>query len=125
MQEKLVQARLDHPIAAKQLPSLGQKYYEVLNQPKVALVDVQENPIADVTPLEVKLTDGTEHHLYVLIFGTGFGVLQSAIKEIDIRGPSSVSIHEKWDKGVSGYLGIASVGYPNLFLPAVPRAPTF
>ena len=124
MQEKLVPARLDHPIAAKQLPSLEQKYYEVFNQPNVTLVDVQENPIAEVTPLGVKLKDGTEHHLDVLILATGFGNLPSAIKEIDIRGPSGVSLREKWDKGVSSYLGIASVGYPNLFFPVGPHAPT-
>jgi len=124
MQEKLVPASLDHPLAAKQLPSLELSYYEVFNQPNVALVDVQENPIAEVTPLGVKLTDGTEHHLDVLILATGFGGIMNAIKEIDVRGPSGVSIREKWDKAVSSYLGIASVGYPNLFFPCGPHAPT-
>ena len=124
MQEKLVPASLDHPIGAKQFPALEESYYEVFNQPNVALIDVQENPIAEVTPLGVKLTDGTEHHLDVLILATGFQDIQNAIKEIDIRGPSGVSIREKWDEGVSSYLGIASVGYPNLFFPSGPHAPT-
>jgi len=124
MQEKLVPASLDHPLAAKQLPSLEQTYFEVFNQPNIALVDVQENPIAEVTSLGVKLTDGTEHHLDVLILATGFGSIASAIKGIDVRGPSGVSIREKWDKSVSSYLGIASVGFPNLFFPMGPHAPT-
>ena len=124
MQEKLVPATPDHPIAARQFPSLEETYYEVFNQPNVALIDVQENPIAEVTPLGVKLTDGTERHLDVLILATGFEDISSTIKEIDIRGPSGVSIREKWDKGVSSYLGIASVGYPNLFFPNGPHAPT-
>jgi hypothetical protein len=44
MRRKLAPEVAPHPFGVKR-PSLEQRYYEVYNQPNVALVDVNENPI--------------------------------------------------------------------------------
>ena len=61
----------DYPLGSKR-PPLGHYYYETYNRENVSLVDVRSNPIERVTPKGVRLADGTEHELDVLIFATGF-----------------------------------------------------
>ncbi|KAG5637092.1 hypothetical protein H0H81_005775 [Sphagnurus paluster] len=123
MQAKLAPEVPPHPFGTKQ-PSLDRCYYEVLNQPNVTLVDLQETPIVEITPSGVKTKDGVEHALDVLVLATGFDALTGSISQIDIRGTDGTPIGEKWGKGVATYLGLSSAGYPNMFFPYGPQAPT-
>jgi cation diffusion facilitator CzcD-associated flavoprotein CzcO len=113
------------PLGAVHFPCLEQQFYEVFNQSNVTLINLRENPIDEILPKGVKTQDGTEHELDVLVFATGFDAVTGGMKVIDIRGVDGVRISDKWEKnGVSTYLGLMSVGYPNMFFPYDPRGPT-
>ncbi|KAG6860032.1 hypothetical protein C0995_000252 [Termitomyces sp. Mi166 len=124
MQRKLAPEKAPHPIGAKRI-SLEQSYYEVFNQPNVALIDINENPIVEITPKGVKTRDGVVHELDVLVLATGFDAVTGSISQIDIKGTDDVAIGDKWKKeGLSTYLGMAVSGYPNMFFPYGPQGPT-
>ncbi|KAF8236663.1 cyclohexanone monooxygenase [Tricholoma matsutake] len=109
---------------AGRFPCLEQRFYEVFNQSNVKLINLRENPIDEILPKGAKTRDGTEHELDVLVFATGFDAVTGGIKAIDIRGTDGVRIGDKWDKKLSTYLGLMSVGYPNMFFPYGPHGPT-
>ncbi|RDB15964.1 Baeyer-Villiger monooxygenase [Hypsizygus marmoreus] len=123
MQRKLAPIVAPHPFGTKR-PCLEQQYYEVYNQPNVTLVDINENPIAEITPKGVKTRDGVEHELDILVLATGFDAVTGSIAQIDIRGTDGVLIGEKWGKGLSTYLGLTSANFPNMFFLYGPHGPT-
>ena len=43
---------------------------------------------------------------------------------IDIRGKQGVMLQEKWAAGPKAYLGLATAGFPNLFLVTGPGSPS-
>jgi cation diffusion facilitator CzcD-associated flavoprotein CzcO len=110
--EKLVPT--DHPFGSKRLPCES-GYYEVYNQDNVLLVDVREAPIERITPTGIKTRDA-EYALDVIIFATGYDAVTGALTRIDIRGTGGQTLKEKFAEGPRTYLGIQSVGFPNLFL---------
>ena len=113
------------PLGAVHFPCLEQQFYEVFNQSNVTLINLRENPIAEIIPKGVKTQDGTEHEMDVLVFATGFDAVTGGMKAIDIRGTGGVRISDKWKKkGLSTYLGLMSAGYPNMFFPYGPHGPT-
>jgi cation diffusion facilitator CzcD-associated flavoprotein CzcO len=125
LQEKLAPSASWCAIGSRRYPCLEQGFYEVFNQPNVRLVDVKENPIASVTPGGVKMSDGTEHGLDVLVLATGYDPITGPMKQIDIRGKDGILIRDKWEeKGLLTYLGLMSAGYPNMFFPYGPQGPT-
>ncbi|KDR72764.1 hypothetical protein GALMADRAFT_765004 [Galerina marginata CBS 339.88] len=123
MQRKLAPEVPPHPFGVKR-PSLEQQYYEVYNQPNVDLVDLQEIPIVEATPKGVKTQDGVEHELDVLVLATGFDALTGSITQIDVQGTDGSLIRDKWGQGLKTYLGLTTVGYPNMFFPYGPHGPT-
>lgn len=124
MREKLAPDVAPHPIGAKR-PSLEQQYYEVFNLPHVDLIDVQDNPITEITSKGVKTADGIEHELDVLALATGFDAVTGSISRINLQGTDGVTLGDKWKKGgLSTYLGLTSVNFPNIFFPYGPQAPS-
>ncbi|KAG6884364.1 hypothetical protein C0992_006461 [Termitomyces sp. T32_za158] len=123
MQRKLGPKEQPHPIGAKRI-SLEQSHYEVFNQPNVVLVDLNENPIVEVTSKGVKTRNGVVHELDVLVLATGFDALTGSISQIEIKGMDGTSIGDKWKNGLSTYLGMTVSGYLNMFFPYGPQAPT-
>ena len=109
--EKLVPK--DHPFGSKRLPCES-GYYEVYNRDNVLLVDVREAPIERITPKGVKTTDA-EYELDVIIFATGYDAVTGALNGIDIRGEGGQTLRDKFAGGPRTYMGIQSVGFPNLF----------
>src|SRR6266571_2466238 len=109
--EKLVPK--DHLFGSKRLPCES-GYYEVYNQDNVVLVDVREAPIERITPTGVKTRDA-EYALDVLIFATGYDAVTGALTRIEIRGTGGQTLQEKFAEGPRTYMGIQSVGFPNLF----------
>src|SRR4029450_12479459 len=89
-------------------------YYEVYNQDNVLLVDVREPPIERIPPTGVKTRDA-EYELDVLIFATGYDAVTGALTRIDIRGEGGQTLKDKFAAGPRTYMGIQSVGFPNLF----------
>ncbi|NOT53988.1 MAG: NAD(P)/FAD-dependent oxidoreductase [Deltaproteobacteria bacterium] len=103
----------NHPFGSKRVP-LESGYYEVYNQDNVVLVDLKETPITRITPKGLK-TSTTEYEFDVLIFATGFDAVTGAFNRINIRGVGGQGLKDKWADGPRTYLGIQSVGFPNLF----------
>jgi cation diffusion facilitator CzcD-associated flavoprotein CzcO len=109
--EKLVPK--DHMFGSKRLPCES-GYYEVFNQDNVLLVDVREAPIERITPTGVKTRDA-EYALDVLILATGYDAVTGPLNRIDIHGEGGQTLKEKFAAGPRTYMGIQSVGFPNLF----------
>jgi cyclohexanone monooxygenase len=113
----------DHPFGTKRL-ILDTQYFETFNRDDVSLVSVKQNPIATITPKGIRLQDGTEHELDVIVFATGFDAMTGALTRIDIRGREGRSIGEAWSEGPKTYLGLQVVGFPNLFTITGPGSPS-
>ncbi|KAF5314793.1 hypothetical protein D9758_017505 [Tetrapyrgos nigripes] len=123
MKEKLAPMVKPHPFGTKR-PSLEQRYYEVYNQPNVALVDLSETPIEEITEKGVKCKDGKEYELDILLLATRFDAVTGGITTIDVRGTDGQSIGQKWQDGVATYLGMTVTTYPNMFFLYGPQGPT-
>lgn len=109
--EKLVPK--DHMFGSKRLPCES-GYYEVYNQDNVLLVDVREAPIERITPTGVKTRDA-EYEVDVLIFATGYDAVTGPLNRIEFRGEGGQTLKDKFSQGPRTYMGIQSVGFPNLF----------
>ncbi|KAL4913895.1 hypothetical protein BDW62DRAFT_156658 [Aspergillus aurantiobrunneus] len=125
--EKLAPAKPPHAFGTKR-PSLETSYFETFNLPSVELVDVNEDPIQEITSDGVQ-TASKLHALDLLVYATGFDALTGSALAIDIIGVDGIQLASKWDirahgNGVSTALGLMSRGFPNLFFPIGPQAPS-
>jgi cyclohexanone monooxygenase len=111
-----------HDYYAKR-PLCDSGYYAVYNRDNVTLEDVKENPIEEITPRGIRLQDGTEHELDVLIYATGFDAVDGNYKRLDLRGRDSQSISEHWKRGPTSYLGMTVNNFPNMFMVLGPNGP--
>ena len=103
----------DHMFGAKRLPCES-GYYEVYNQDNVLLVDVRQAPIERITPKGVKTADA-EYELDVIIYATGYDAVTGSLNRMHIQGEGGLTLKEKFSEGPRTYMGIQSVGFPNLF----------
>lgn len=126
MAEKLVPTVPPHPLGTKR-PSLESAYFEVYNQSNVHLVDLKDEPIVEIT--QGIITKTQEFDLDILIFATGFDFITGSMLAMGIRGIGGRKLNEQWDvssngKGVFTHLGMTTSGFPNMFFPMGPQAPT-
>ncbi|MFC7340535.1 flavin-containing monooxygenase [Saccharopolyspora griseoalba] len=112
----------DFPLGTKRL-CVDTGYYEVFNRDDVELVDVRERPIERITPSGIR-QGGRDFELDVIVFATGFDAMTGALNRIDIRGADGRLLREEWAEGPRTYLGLASAGFPNLFLVTGPGSPS-
>jgi cation diffusion facilitator CzcD-associated flavoprotein CzcO len=112
-----------YPFGCKRNP-LDSGYFETFNEPHVHLVDVKTNPIAEITPAGVRLSDGSEYAFDAIVYATGFDAMTGPMNKIDIRGRGGNLLREKWAEGPRTYLGLASAGFPNLFTITGPQSPS-
>jgi cation diffusion facilitator CzcD-associated flavoprotein CzcO len=111
-----------YPIATKRL-CLDTGYYETYDRPNVELVDVSADPIVSLTPTGLR-TEHAAYDLDVLVFATGFDAVTGAFSAIDIRGKGGVELRDRWADGPRTYLGLASAGFPNMFMITGPLSPS-
>ena len=104
-------------------PLCSKGYYQTFNRGNVRLVDVKANPIAEITPGGVRTADGTEHELDVLVFATGFEAVDGNYLRMELRGRDGLSIQDHWSGGPTSYLGVATTGFPNMFMVLGPNGP--
>lgn len=95
-------------------------YYPALQRPNVSL---ETTPIAAVTPAGVRLQDGRELALDVLVCATGFHSTRGA-PAIELRGLDGRTLAEHWGADVRAHQGLAVPGFPNLFLLFGPNTAT-
>jgi cyclohexanone monooxygenase len=97
-------------------PICNLDYYEIFNRDNVTLVSTKENPIIEITPRGVLTDDGVEYELDVLVFATGFDAVDGNYHQMDIRGRGGRTIQQHWKDGPTTYLGVATTGFPNMFM---------
>jgi cation diffusion facilitator CzcD-associated flavoprotein CzcO len=98
-------------------------YFETYNRDNVELVDVSETPIEEITPHGLRVGDRA-FEFDCIVFATGFDAMTGALLSIDIRGRDGVSLRDAWAAGPHTYLGLGSVGFPNLFTISGPGSPS-
>lgn len=104
----------DHAFGTKRVP-LESGYYEAFNRENVKLIDMRATPIERITHSGI-VTSAAEFEFDIIIFATGFDAATGAHKRIDIRGVDGLSLAEKWATAPRTFLGMQSVGFPNLFI---------
>ncbi len=112
----------DTPVGCKRL-CVDTNYYQTFNRDDVTLVDLREHPLQAVTATSVK-TASAEYEVDCLILATGFDAMTGAVTQVDIRGSGGQSLQDKWQEGPRAYLGLATAGFPNLFLITGPGSPS-
>ena len=129
---KIAQVVDDAALASKLTPStpIGCKrlcvdthYYQTYNQPHVKLVDLNDTPIRGVSDGAIT-TSGESFEVDLIVMATGFDAMTGAVSKIDIRGVGGHALVEKWQDGPRAYLGLATHGFPNLFLVTGPGSPS-
>lgn len=104
-------------------PTVDSGYYEALRRPNVSLVDIRATPITgfDATGLQ---TGDTHHDLDMVIFATGFDAVTGSLLKPTIIGRDGVTLREKWVAGPLTQIGVATAGFPNMFMVAGPGSPS-
>jgi cation diffusion facilitator CzcD-associated flavoprotein CzcO len=110
----------NHGFGTRRVP-LESGYFEVYNQPNVALIDINETPIERITPDGIKTSDA-EYEFDIIIYATGFDAITGSFDRIDIRGIDGQRLKDKWQAGPQTYLGILAEGFPNLLMVMGPHA---
>jgi len=110
-----------YPIYARRL-CLDSSYYETYNRPNVHLVDLNEQPIVEITEKGVRTEKG-EFELDILILATGYDGLTGALTAFEVVGRNGQTVNQKWSEGAYSYLGIMMEGFPNLFMTTGPTGP--
>jgi cation diffusion facilitator CzcD-associated flavoprotein CzcO/acetyl esterase/lipase len=116
----------NHYFATKR-PCLDTNYYETYNRDNVRLVDLMKDPISTITEsgIDTAGQSGTESMEFdAIVFATGFDAMTGAIVGVDITGRGGESLRDAWAEGPMTYLGLMSVGFPNLFMITGPGSPS-
>jgi len=98
-------------------------YFETYNLPHVKLVDVSKKPIERFTAGGI-VVDGAEYPVDAIVSATGFAAMTGSFDRIVITGRGGLTLAEKWRAGPRTYLGLASAGFPNLFMITGPGSPS-
>jgi cation diffusion facilitator CzcD-associated flavoprotein CzcO len=110
--DRTLRAKLtpDYTIGCKRI-LLSDDYYPALGRDNVELVT---DRITEIRPHSIVDATGREHPVDVIIYGTGFKVID-ALQEQQIIGRNGLKIQEAWREGIQAYLGTTTTGFPNLF----------
>jgi len=111
-----------HPWGTKR-PSLEQRFYEVIDQPHVKVIDVNESPIEEVTATGLKTKQGLVE-VDVIVLATGFDSVTGSLAQLNIQGTNGGTIADHWKDGTRTSMGIALPEFPNMFFLYGPQAPT-
>ena len=129
-----IRATVNDPVVAEKLipkyaygtkrQPLDTNYFETFNKRNVLLVDAAtDGPIEEVTPKGIR-AGGKEYEFDIIVYATGFDAMTGALKALDIKGRGGQSLTELWKDGPETYLGIATAGFPNLFMMTGPQSPS-
>jgi cation diffusion facilitator CzcD-associated flavoprotein CzcO len=91
---------------------LSSDYYPALQLPQVSLVT---SPVTSISPSGVLCADGSAHQADVLIYATGFRVVDS-VAELNVTGRGGRKLADAWQDGVEAYRGISVDGFPNFYM---------
>lgn len=112
----------DYPLGCKR-QVVDIDYYETFNRDNVSVVDLRVDPIVEITERGIR-TESTDFEFDVLIYATGFDAMTGAINDIEVTGREGRLLRDEWSAGPRTYLGLQSVGFPNLFMITGPGSPS-
>ncbi|MFI0513956.1 flavin-containing monooxygenase [Streptomyces sp. WSLK1-5] len=98
----------DYRIGCKRI-LLSSTYYPALAQPNV---DVVASGLSRVEGSKLVAADGTEAHVDVIVFGTGFHVTDMPIAD-RVVGADGRTLAEAWKGGMEALRGASAAGFPN------------
>jgi cation diffusion facilitator CzcD-associated flavoprotein CzcO len=94
----------------RRLPS--DEFYPALMQKNAAVVS---DSIQEITPKGIVDAQGVLHEVDVIIYATGFHVVDFSRRNLKVVGRGGVDLFESWTKeGPEAYYGTAVSGYPGL-----------
>jgi cation diffusion facilitator CzcD-associated flavoprotein CzcO len=97
---------------------ISSDYYPALQRDNCKLIDW---PIATMSPVGIRTSDGVEHHLDCIVFATGYDVHLTG-PPYPVTGIGGRSLSQEWATGAQAYKSINAHGYPNLFLMTGPNS---
>jgi 4-hydroxyacetophenone monooxygenase len=107
----------DYPPFGKRM-LMDNGWYRTATLPNV---HIEDTPIREVTADAVITASGQRHALDVLVVATGFDAI-NFLSSLDVRGRGGLSVRDAWAaQGAQAYLGVATPGFPNLFMLAGPN----
>src|SRR5581483_8526325 len=113
----------DLPLLTKRL--CGETgYYEAYNRSNVELVDISATPIETITRDGIRLADGAEYQLDVVVCATGYDAGTGPLVRMDVRGRDGRTLKEHWAQGCRTQVGMMSHGFPNMFILDGPQSPS-
>ncbi len=101
----------DFPVGCKR-PLMSRAWFPALARHNVNVVTT---PIAEITETAVRTSDGVDHDVDTIIFGTGFRASEY-LSTVTIRGRRGRLLRDQWSDGAEAYLGLTVSGFPNLFM---------
>ena len=93
-------------------------YYPALQRDNCKLIDW---PIATLSPVGIRTSDGVEHHLDAIVFATGYDVHLSG-PPFPVTGLGGRSLQQEWAGHAEAYKSASAHGYPNLFFMCGPNS---
>lgn len=118
---ELAERLTPHDLYARR-PICCDGYYEAFNQDNVTLVDVSAHPIVEFTEHGIRTEEG-EHDLDIVVFATGFDAVTGNYLKIDHVGREGKKLRDHWSERPRVHLGLATAGFPNLFMIFGPMGP--
>ena len=110
----------DHLFGTRRVP-METGYYETFNQPNVRLIDVNSDPLVEITAEGIRFESGFVP-IDIIIYATGFDAVRGALDRLDIVGRNGLSLKQKWDDGPVTFLGLQTHGFPNFFMVVGPHS---
>ena len=103
----------DYPVGCKR-PGFHNTYLRTFNRDNVYL---ETDRIERITPNSIRMAEGVEHELDVIIYATGFSVFeQGSMPPYPVRGTGGVDLEGWWNENrLQAYKGVSVPGFPNLF----------
>ena len=94
-------------------------YYDKVQQPSVV---VERRGIDRIIPTGVRMDDGSEHELDVLLLATGFEA-DRFIRPTTVTGRGGVDLDDAWAKRPTAFMAISIPDFPNFFMLNGPTGP--
>jgi cation diffusion facilitator CzcD-associated flavoprotein CzcO len=96
---------------------LSNEFYPALCRDNVTLVT---DTIERITPRGIRMADGKDHRLDVIIACTGFHAAEAGVP-FPVTGREGHDLNAVWVDAATAYLGTTVHGFPNLFLMTGPN----
>jgi 4-hydroxyacetophenone monooxygenase len=100
-----------YPVGAKRILRDNGTWARTLKRPNVRLITT---PIGSVSEGSISTTDGVEHPVDVIIYGTGFRASEF-LTPMKVLRRGGVDLHDLWGDDARAYLGVTVPHFPNFF----------